>query len=141
MNRALRNTQRSFEKDREKLRKKKARSEEFLSLDSEEWFQVQDIEKAIDFTISQRLSHEARALDIEQPPYYDKTMWVDDRDVGKVWLSGKGRAYLRAQIHEQKAKHFESNTLWVTRFWLPLITSLIGVIGALTGLIAVFHKK
>jgi hypothetical protein len=45
-------------------------------------------------------------------------------------------------IGEEKARRFEVKTLWVTKFWIPLLAASIGIIGALTGFFAVLqHKK
>jgi hypothetical protein len=141
LNRALRKTQRSFERDREKLRSKKAPRDEFMALDADEYHQVNDIEQAIDFTASQSLLHVARSLDVEVPPIRNSQMWIDDGETGKVWLSPAGRAHVRKLIYEEKARSFEAKTLWLTKFWLPLLAVAVGIIGALTGLFAVLHKK
>jgi len=50
--------------------------------------------------------------------------------------------HLRKLVDAEKARRFEIKTLWVTKFWLPLLAALVGIIGALTGLAAVLqHKK
>ncbi len=53
----------------------------------------------------------------------------------------RARSHLRKMIDEEKARRFEVKTLWVTKLILPLLAALIGIIGALTGLVAVLHHQ
>jgi hypothetical protein len=101
-----------------------------------------DIDGAIEYTLSQILIDKANALDVPKPPYTMTELWDRDEQDGEValWLNVNGRAHLRKLIAEHKARTFESNTLWITKFWLPLLAALVGIIGALTGLFAVIHK-
>jgi hypothetical protein len=57
-------------------------------------------------------------------------MWTSDPEIRR-WFSAKGRTNLRKLIDEEKARRFEVKTLWVTKFWLPLLAALVGIIGAL----------
>jgi hypothetical protein len=80
-------------------------------------------------------------LDTYYPQADDEGMWHTDKD-GSLILSFRGRAYLRELIDKEKSRRFDVGTRWVTKIILPLLTLLIGVIGALTGLVAVSqHKK
>lgn len=99
------------------------------------------MEAAIDCELGLRLAREANSLDIETPPSDQKEMWTEHKDSGMTWLSRAGRVYVRKLVYEEKARRFDAKTLWVTKFWLPLLASLVGIIGALTGLIAVLHNK
>jgi hypothetical protein len=57
-------------------------------------------------------------------------------------LTPNGRYQARKLIDAEKARRFEVRTLWVTKIILPLAGVLVGIIGALTGLVAVLqHKK
>ena len=145
LNRQLRRVQRVFANDYKKLVKRKAPPEEFQKLDASEYFEVQEAEKALDWAVGNRLHREARSLDVEVPPYGDNQMWFHDEENSRVWLTSltsKGRAHVRKLIDEEKARRFEVKTRWVTKFILPFLAALIGLIGALTGLVAVLeHKK
>ena len=133
--------QRLFAKDHQKLVKEKAPREKFDELGAEEYYAVREIERDIDSEIGLRLIREARSLDVEIPPPSDSPMWVRGDDGVRIWLSSKGRAKARKSIDEEKARRFEVKTQWVTRLILPLLGLLIGVLGAITGLIAVLHQK
>ena len=104
--------------------------------------EMRGIEGAIDFAISVRLTDKARALDVEIPENSDG-MWTGvkgNRD--QLFLSSRGRAHLRKLIDAEKARRFEVKTLWVTKIILPMAGTIVGIIGALTGLIAVLrHSK
>jgi len=80
-------------------------------------------------------------LDVETPLPNEQQMWYQFGG-GSLILSFRGRAQVRKLVDEEKARRFEIKTLWVMKVILPLIASLIGIIGALTGMIAVMqHKK
>ncbi len=60
---------------------------------------------------------------------------------GKHWdLTKEGRVALRKLITEEKKLRFEDDTRWVTGIVLPVLASLVGIIGAITGLVAVYLK-
>jgi hypothetical protein len=83
-------------------------------------------------------------LDLEQPPTSDSKIWMTDDVNGErvILLTHHGRALARRAVDAERARRFEVKTLWVTKFWLPLLAALVGIIGALTGLVAVLqHKK
>jgi len=45
-------------------------------------------------------------------------------------------------VDDEKARRLKGRTRWVTTLILPLLAGLVGIIGALTGLIAVWqHGK
>jgi len=57
------------------------------------------------------------------------------------YLSTKGRSILRRLIHEEKERRFENAARWV-KLLAPLIASIAGILGIITGLVAVLqHKK
>jgi hypothetical protein len=93
--------------------------------------------------LSVSLLTEADDLDLELPPRSDSKIWQPDVNGEPITLlTIRGRAQVRTLIDAEKARRFEVKTLWVTKFWLPLLAALVGVIGALTGLVAVLgHKR
>ena len=141
LNRELRLTRESYANDRKNLAKRHARQDEFLAVDANEYFVVSIIEQAVDSLVGSRLLAEARALDVETPPLSDEEMWVQMPSPGDAFFTPKGRAYVRKLIDEEKERRFNVKTLWVTKLIIPIASLLIGIIGALTGLVAVLHKK
>ena len=108
---------------------------------SREVMRVQDL---AEMHVSQKLCDEARALDVAYPPTNEEAMWrsVDTTPAGDdIVLTPKGRSAVRMLIDAEKARRFEVKTLWVTKFWLPLLAALIGIIGSITGLVAVLHQR
>jgi hypothetical protein len=101
----------------------------------------QYVRRALEKRRSMRLHVEASKLDIDVPPRDDREIW-DEEGLNETYLTLKGRNHLRKLIDAEKARRFEVKTIWVTKFWLPLLAALVGIIGALTGLVAVLqHKK
>jgi hypothetical protein len=99
------------------------------------------IDDRVDWVLDQAIRQEAQEFDIAMPPVTQLEMWQRDEDQS-LYLSSQGRFYLRKLIDQEKARRFEVNTLWVTKIILPLAGILVGIIGALTGLVAVLlHNK
>jgi hypothetical protein len=87
---------------------------------------------------------EADDLDIELPPDNEPEIWMTGDVNGEAinLLTTRGREKVRQLVDAERSRRFEVKTLWVTKFWLPLLAALVGIIGALTGLVAVLqHKK
>jgi hypothetical protein len=139
LNRQLRAHHRSYKKHRNKLLEEKARSDEVDTLDAEEYFTGRDIEREIDAVVGSRLIHETRSVDVEIPPLSDKDMWFFADDGRRVWFTPKGRAHVRKLIDEEKGRRFEATTRSV-KLWLPIISALAGLLGVITGLVAVLRK-
>jgi hypothetical protein len=135
--------QKTTARKQKELEARKADKIEYQELEWDEYGAVKDVEQHFDYLEGTRLLGVARDLDIEVPHYTDNTMWVNDTgESGFMWFTSKGRAHVRKLIDEEKARRFEVKTLWVTKFWIPLLAALIGIIGALTGLVAIWqHKK
>jgi hypothetical protein len=55
-------------------------------------------------------------------------------------LTIHGRSVIRRRVHEEKERRFEAVARWVKLF-APLIASLTGLLGIITGLVAVIHRK
>ena len=88
------------------------------------------------------LLREARALDIEPPPDTPEVgYWSTDNYYGDKLLTPKGRLFLRQLIDAENARRFEIKTMWVSKIILPIVASLVGIIGAITGLLAVIFKR
>jgi hypothetical protein len=129
-------------KDRKKLLKRKAPREEFERLDFDEYTSFTEVEHDIDLEIGRRLFDQARSLDVDTPPANDLQMWYHDENRRNIWFTPKGRAHVRKLIDEERARRFDVKTRWVTKLILPVLAALIGIIGAITGLVAVLqHRK
>jgi len=133
-------SQRSFDKRRDALQKRKAPGPEFSELDADEYYGIKDIEGAIDCVISNSLLDRARSLDVEIPLRTDPAMWTEHEDGELFWLTSKGRAQVRKAIDEEKTRRFERKTLWVTKLVLPILGGLVGILGALIGLVSALKK-
>lgn len=138
LKRSRRKVVRAYERDRQKLKKKKNRGPgEFEELEHNEWQALQVEDNSINAFLSDQLWHEAREHDIEIPK--GEGVWEDSLYYDRKYLSMPIRSQLRRLIDEEKSRRFEVKMLWVTKFILPILGALVGVIGAITGLVAVLR--
>jgi hypothetical protein len=122
------------------LRKSGASRETIAEKEHDAWVDSIYLDQIIDMLVSRRLIDEAVELDVSIPDSNNAAMWARNEG-GRIWLSSEGRALLRRSIDEEKSRRFEVKTLWVVKFIVPVASILVGLIGALTGLIAVWHRK
>ena len=92
--------------------------------------------------ISKRLILEAEELDIAIPE------GPTEPDINHLWqrgihgniLSSQGRAELRKKIDEEKMRRRELHPWWWKTVVIPALSRGIGIIGAITGFVAVLKK-
>jgi len=86
----------------------------------------------IETLITDRLLDQANWLFIRIPDRTDMTLWHKSDFGGQILLTRKGVSTLRAAIRTEQKERRE--------FFVIVLTSSIGIIGAITGLVAVLHK-
>jgi hypothetical protein len=85
---------------------------------------------------------EARKFNIDLPSIEEKEAWIGlDLAFGLPFLSNKGKLMTRRAIDEEKIRRREVAAWWWKTVIIPTLAALTGVIGALTGLVAVLHHK
>ncbi len=141
LNSRLSKIQRAYAKDQNKLSKQKADQDKFEALSAFAYSARHTVENDIDLALTLRLVRKARSLDVEIPLINDAPMWHQDTETKRYMLTPRGRAHMRKMIDEEKARRFEVKTRWVTKLIVPLLAALIGIIGSLTGLVAVLRHK
>ena len=107
-----------------------------LRNDKDETFLMFDVD--VDFYESQRVTDDADRFDVELPEAEQAEYWLLEPRHGKV-LNSKGRALMRQRIHEEQKRRFELRARWFQIF-TPLLAALAGIIGTITGLVAVLRK-
>ena len=123
------------------LSKKLKDKERVESLERDHRFEINLHDEEEDAYLTKTLLSKARKLRVPVPHRYneDKTEsehWYEGNYTGRWYLTTRGFAALREEIrHEVKARH-ESRAQWV--IWPSTLT---GVIGAATGLIALLLHK
>jgi hypothetical protein len=141
LKRSRRKTALAYERDLRKLRKnKKATPKEFEDLRQAKNVDLLAEDESINTFLTAQLWEEAREYDVEIPQ--GEGTW-EESGVGtnRYYLTMAARAQVRRLIDEEKARRFEVKTRWITRIILPVIAALIGIIGAITGLVAVLYRK
>jgi hypothetical protein len=138
---------RSYADDYKKLAASKDKNPDaYNEIAASEYFDLKGFDERINLLLSDQLLESARELDVPLPPWppHNATneFWETEEHSARRYLTPEGRRRLRREIDEEKARRFEVKTLWVTKFWIPLLAAGIGIIGAFTGLVAVIqHKK
>jgi hypothetical protein len=85
---------------------------------------------------------EARKFNIDLPSIEEKEAWIGlDGAFGLPFLSNKGQLMMRRAIDEEKTRSREVAAWWWKTVIIPTLAALTGIIGALTGLVAVLHHK
>jgi hypothetical protein len=85
---------------------------------------------------------EARKFNIDLPSVEEKDAWIGlDGSCGLPFLSNKGKLMMRRAIDDEKMRRREVAAWWWKTVIIPALAALTGVIGALTGLVAVLHHK
>ena len=131
---------RAYAKDISAARKHKD-NEKVESLERDHRFEIDLHDEEEDAYLTKKLLSKARQLRVPVPHRYneDKTEsehWHEGDYTGRWFLTTRGFSALREEIRREiKARH-ESRAHWVV--WLSALT---GVIGAVTGLVALLLHK
>lgn len=111
------------------------------SLQTDRRFEIDMHDEEEDAYVTKQLLKKARSLRVPVPHRYEddnseSEHWYEGRYTGGWYLTNRGIASLREEIRrEQKARH-EIRAQWVV--WVPALTGLVGTI---TGLIALLGHK
>ena len=90
-------------------------------------------------SIDANLFGQAVKLDIDIPSRSEEDLW---QDTGRIpILSVKGRLGLRKAIDEERTRGRDVAAWWWKTVIIPGLASATGLVGALTGLFAVLHRK
>jgi hypothetical protein len=100
---------------------------------------LERLHKLISHEMTRRLLQTAAHYDIEEPVADEDDFWYTDPKWSRC-LTPTGRFHLRKLIDEEKTRRREVKAWWWKTIILPALTSGIGIIGALTGLVAVLKK-
>lgn len=111
-------------------------------LQADEYYESKAMEEWIDSFRSSYLIDQAIDLDVETPTVSDGSEFWQFTDDGEHWyLNRKGRDLVQDLINKKKDRNSEDLARF-GRVFVPIITSIGGVIGIITGLVAVLqHKK
>lgn len=133
INSEKRKIQESYLKDISKARKQKKSPEEINEIRQSEYFDVGMVQEKIDIQITNYLRNKANTLFVPLPDYDDKKMWVECSMISqqKV-LTTLGISTIKTAIRKEWKEKAEIYLIW--------LASLTGIIGALTGLIAVLKR-
>src|ERR1039458_2528140 len=104
--------------------------------------ELADVQRDEEVLESNRLVWRAHWLDIELPSRDDKDAWADAKESDfSPLMTPKGRLLLRRAIDEEKTRRRDVAAWWWKTIILPTLAGLTGLVGAITGLVAVLHRK
>jgi hypothetical protein len=133
---------------RKLLEKRKASREELISAGEDAHWAQDTIRHLIEGEKSSRLISRANRLGMPTPLY--KTNEANEFGEDAAWEVGyTGIPYLnraaqfdlRGRIRQEEKEHREVRAFWVKDILVPLLSVLLGIIGATTGLIALLLRK
>lgn len=116
-------------------------NEKIQSLEIDRRFEIEQIEEEDNQLLSGQLIRQARRLRVPIPHRFKEDgkpseHWYEGQYLGGWYLTNEGVARLRDEIRKERRARQDSRAHWVV--W---VSALTGVIGALTGLIAVLTRK
>jgi len=120
-----------YEKDRKKAAKDGKPYAEIESIWSLESFEVHEIDEEIKVLVTTHLNTANRLL-VPIPDIKNETMWMKLDTDSQMALTPIGISELRSTIRKEKQEKKVNLSFW--------LTALIGLIGAITGLIAIIKK-
>lgn len=109
--------------------KKQRDYEKAQQLISELFFEKDQFDEEINSLVTHHLLREAGAYMLPVPSTADEEMWQESSFTGKKYLTPAGIMQLRTLIRGEKRHQREALAFW--------ITSAVGVLGAITGVIGV----
>lgn len=131
---------RAYRKDMELALKAKDR-EKVHDLEHNRRFEISFIEEEEDQLLTNNLIRSARRLRVPIPHRFDadgkpSEFWCEGQYLGGWYLTDSGISKVREEVRKELRARHDSRAQWVA--W---VSALTGVIGALTGLIAVLSHK
>ena len=123
----------AYRAKREEAKRERKGRDEIESIISMEMHEVELIDDDIESLEHSYLIESARRLLLPTPKFnVDNGAWVESRITGRVRLSRTSMMEVRSAIRKERKERREGAILWLTAF--------TGIIGALTGLIAVWSS-
>jgi hypothetical protein len=116
-----------------KARKKGVDSEELDQLISEAWMEETLITDEVSLLVTRFWLRRAQRLFVPTPDRKDGEMWRECRNRPNPVLTEMGISVVRAAVRDEEKASRE--------VWMLAVTGITGVIGSLTGLLAVFFAN
>lgn len=114
------------------MKKRGAKQEEIEFITHEYWSLDDQYQEDISSLVTQALLRKARKLMLPTPELGDENMWKRCQYFNRSILTEKGIAELRGTIRREQKETRE--------IYLPWITALAGLVGIITGLVAIILK-
>ena len=123
----------SYKRDKDRAARDKKPRDEIENIDRDAMFESDLMDDEIESLASRYLIQSAQSLLLPIPEYSrDGDAWVESKITGRFRLTRTAMSTLRSKIRIERKERRESSMLW--------IAALTGVLGVLTGLIAVWKS-
>jgi hypothetical protein len=132
LQRSMRQVTKTYSEEVRKAREKKAGREAIEGILHTQRFEEETIDEQIKGLQTQRLLVTAGKLMVPYPDLSDEERWAEGNKAVYRYLTVIGMNELRGKIRAERKSNWE-----LVAMWLPGLT---GVIGAITGLVAVLGK-
>jgi septal ring factor EnvC (AmiA/AmiB activator) len=131
------------EEMREAHRQKKSRDERESLREACQW-EIDEVQEEIEELFTNDLLEQATRFRVSIPPYFDECRarsddWRELRTRPGYVLTESGVAKIREQIRAEEKWRMERRAHWFS-FVATVVAPMTGLVGAITGLIAVLHK-
>jgi hypothetical protein len=133
---------RAYRRDMAKARKEGASQGKRDEIQHGYWAEIDELHEELEALRTKRLLRRAHRFDVPypQPPWHSEKRrdeyWVQGNMTGEWYLTTAGFNKVRGDIRAEIKSQHEARTHWIA--WIAALT---GLLGALTGLVAVWLEK
>lgn len=129
LQRSLRRIDRIFEKNIQTAHRENKHGQDVNKIREERHWETSLIDDEISILVTRYLLGRANRKFLPHPSHdEDKGYWNDAHQLGSRYLTSAGITELRRTLRAERAD--------ASGFWLSILSTLIGIIGALTGFVA-----
>ena len=123
----------AFAKDISRARAEGKKTDNIRGLEHEAWFEEDMVNEEISILVTNYLVSKATKHFIAIPPHAEEGMWAQCNKISERYvLTNAGISALRSSLRAEAKERRD--------FIIPAIAALTGIIGTMTGLIAVLKK-
>lgn len=123
----------AFSADIRKARTEGKRTDDIESIESQSRVEEQMLDEQISILVTNYLIGQASRRFVPIPPHSEQNMWSQcDVISNRYVLTNDGITRLRSALRSEQKERNE--------MWLTMLAALTGIVGALTGLVAVMNR-
>ncbi|MHA7882763.1 hypothetical protein [Nitratireductor rhodophyticola] len=130
LQRDLRRTEKAFDDEFANARAAENRVERIRQVEEDKRWEMELVRDEISVLVTRYLIARADKMFLPHPQYgQGKDFWANSRQLGTQYLTPKGITEIRNTIRTERAD--------ASSYWVTLLSAATGLVGALTGLVAI----